>query len=74
MDKKRINYSLPKSGYVSLKIYDILGKEVATLVNEFKTSGNYTINFSASDHTSGVYFYKLESNDFIEVKKMLLIK
>ena len=70
----KINYSLPKSGYVSLKIFDILGKEVATLVNEFKTSGNYTIDFAASSYTSGVYFYKLESNNFIEVKKMLLIK
>jgi N-acetylneuraminic acid mutarotase len=70
----KINFALPKSGFVSLKIYDLLGREVATLVNEVKSAGQYTANFNASQFTSGVYFYKIESNGFSQVKKMMLIK
>jgi len=70
----KISYALPKSGLVTLKVYDILGKEVATLVNEVKNAGNYSVDFGASNFTSGVYFYKLETNGFSDIKKMMLIK
>ena len=70
----KINFALPKQGLVSLKIYDILGREVRTLVNEIKTAGNYTVDFNASEYSSGVYFYKLESSGFSDIKKMMLVK
>ncbi|CAF3843603.1 unnamed protein product [Rotaria sp. Silwood1] len=70
----KINYSLPKQGFVTLKIYDMLGKQVAELVNEVKTAGVYTADFNASALASGVYFYRIESLDFIETKRMMLIK
>jgi len=76
-----IKYQLPKDGMVTLKVYDILGAEVATLVNEEKTAGRYEINFDASGHSgnvrnlaSGVYIYRLNVNDFVNVKKMVLLK
>jgi tetratricopeptide (TPR) repeat protein len=73
-----INYDLPKSGYVKLKIYDILGREVRTLVNTQQEAGRYKVNFSAiggaSSLASGVYLCRLESGDFISVKKMILLK
>ncbi len=69
-----INYSIPKSGLVTLKVYDILGKEVASLVNEFKSAGSYDFKFNASNLSSGVYFYRLESGNFVETKKMSLMK
>jgi hypothetical protein len=55
-------------------VYDILGKEVATLVNDEKPAGNYEVEFDGSDLSSGVYFYKLRAGDFIETKKLVLIK
>jgi len=70
----KISYALPKSGLVTLRVYDILGKEVATLVNEVKNAGNYSIDFNASNFTNGVYFYKLETNGFADVKRMVLLK
>jgi Secretion system C-terminal sorting domain/Kelch motif/Galactose oxidase, central domain len=69
-----IKYSLPKAGLVKLVVFDILGREVRTLVNEVKTAGIYSVNFDASSLASGVYFYKVESGDFVQTKKMLLIK
>src|SRR5690606_22599016 len=69
-----IKFSLPQSEVATLKVYDILGKEVASLVNEKLNSGTYEYQFNASGLTSGVYFYKLEAGSFSEVKKMLLIK
>jgi hypothetical protein len=69
-----IEFALPKSGLVTLRVYDILGKEVATLVNEVKNAGSYSVDFSASNFTSGVYFYKIETNGFSDIKKMMLIK
>jgi photosystem II stability/assembly factor-like uncharacterized protein len=59
---------------VSLKVFDVLGNEVATLVNEFKSTGSYDVDFNASRLSSGVYFYKLHAGSFIETKKMILIK
>jgi hypothetical protein len=70
----KINFSIPKSGLVTLKIYDILGKEVAVLVNEVKDAGNYTFDFNASHLASGAYFYRIEAGDFRAVKKMMLLK
>lgn len=69
-----IKYDVPVNSQVILKVYDVSGKEVANLVNEFKTAGSYELNFNASHLTSGVYFYTIQANDFRETKKMLLIK
>ena len=69
-----INFSIPKDGLVKIVVYDVLGKEVATLVNDEQTAGNYEVTFDASKLTSGVYFYKITSGDFSDVKKMLLVK
>lgn len=69
-----INFSIPKSGFATLKVYDILGKEVATLVNGNLNAGSYSAEFNASNLTSGVYFYKLETEGFTSVKKMSLVK
>lgn len=69
-----IKYSIPKSSLVVLKIYDVLGNEVATLVSEEKAVGSYEVEFSATGLTSGIYFYKLQSGSFVETKKMILMK
>lgn len=69
-----IRFQIPQDGIVSLKIYDILGAEVATLVNEQKVAGKYEVNFNASTFASGVYIYKIQAGDFISSKKMILIK
>lgn len=69
-----INFDLPVDGNVSIKLYDLTGREVSTLVNEIRTAGYYTINFNGSNLSSGTYFYKLESGDFVSTKKMMLIK
>lgn len=75
----RIKYSIPivetlHAMSVQLKIYDVLGREIATLVNENKSAGNYGVNFDASKLTSGVYYYQLKSGSFVETKKMILVK
>jgi hypothetical protein len=69
-----INYSVSSSEFVALKVYDVLGNEVATLVNEEKPVGSYEVNFDARGLSSGIYFYKLQSGNFIETKKMILLK
>ncbi len=73
-----INYQLPEAAFVSLKVYDILGKEVTTLVNEHKNPGHYSVTFDATSATgglpSGVYIYKLQAGEYSSVKKMLLTK
>ena len=65
---------LPKSGSVTLKIYDMLGKEVMTLVSEQKEMGRYTVQFDAGSLASGMYVYQLRVNDYTSTKKMLLLK
>ena len=70
----KISYALPKQGFVTLKVYDILGKEVATLVNEVKNAGEYSVEFNAGNLSSGVYFYKFESGGFSDIKKLMLLK
>ena len=69
-----ISYQIPKSGHVTLKVYNALGKEVATLVNEEKSVGRYSIDFSAQGLSSGIYFYSIRSGSFFETKKMMLLK
>jgi hypothetical protein len=65
---------MPKKSFVNLVVFDILGREVVTLVNEVKNPGNYEAKFDASDFASGIYFYRMEASEFIDVKKMVLIK
>ena len=70
-----IYYTIQHSGSVTLKIYDIIGREISTLVNEFQPSNSYQVNFDANKLTSGVYLYALTvENRFREVRKMLFIR
>ncbi len=69
-----INYDVPKNAHVKLVVYDLLGKEIKTLVNENKTEGKYTISFNGMNLPSGVYLYRLETDNFVSVKKMLMVK
>ena len=69
-----IRYAIPKPGFVTLKVYDVLGREVTTLVNAEKSAGSYEINFDASELTSGIYFYSVSAGSFTETKKMVLLK
>lgn len=70
----RITFSIKDAGFVSLKVYDLLGREVATLVNERRAAGIYDVNFNAANFGSGVYFYTLSSGGFSQTKKMLFVK
>lgn len=70
----KISYSIPEISFVTLKVYDVLGKGIATLVNEEKAIGNYDIDFNASVLPSGIYFYSLTAGTYTETKKMILIK
>jgi hypothetical protein len=70
----KITYSIKEEGLVTLKIYDVLGKEIATLVNESKPEGIYEAEFNASQLPSGMYIYKIQAGSFSDVKKMLLTK
>ena len=69
-----IKYTIKENGYVSLKVYDILGREVIDLISEKKSAGSYNVTFNADGLVSGVYIYKLKVNDFIKTKKMILTK
>lgn len=69
-----IKFDIPKDEYVRLKIFNIKGEEVATLVNEYKKAGSYTISFNADGLSSGVYFYSLEAGSILQVKKMVFFK
>ncbi len=70
----KIKFEIPVSSFVTLKIYDVLGRELKVLVNEYKTSGMYEIEFDGTKHASGIYFYRLQSEDYVRTKKMLLLK
>ena len=70
----KINYSLKHDGNVTIKIYNILGKEVATIVNEHQSAGEHTVNFKANNLNSGIYFYTINSDGFRATKKMILLK
>lgn len=69
-----IRYSIVENGFTSLKIYNSIGKEVATLVNQKQNAGTYEFKWDASQYSSGIYFYRLQSQDFIETKRMMLLK
>ncbi|OGU59403.1 MAG: hypothetical protein A2V66_16185 [Ignavibacteria bacterium RBG_13_36_8] len=69
-----ISYSLANDGFVSLKVFDVLGKEVASLVNEVKSAGQYSVSFNGTDLPSGVYIYTLQTNGHVITRKMLLMK
>ncbi|CAN5638425.1 hypothetical protein BH10BAC5_BH10BAC5_01370 [soil metagenome] len=69
-----IKYSVPEGSYITLKVYDMLGKEVASLVNERKDAGDYQVNFNAGNNSSGVYYYKLISGNYTSVRSMVLVK
>ena len=70
----QINYSVPKNSFVTLKIYNVLGQEVATLFAGNQRSGSYIATFDANKFASGVYFYRLQAGTFSSVKKMVLMK
>ncbi|MDT3695140.1 MAG: T9SS type A sorting domain-containing protein [Ignavibacterium sp.] len=69
-----IQYAIANKQFVTLKVYDILGKEIATLVNENKEAGNYSVDFNAAELPSGVYIYQLSTAGFTQIKKMILTK
>ena len=70
----KIRYTLPQNGFVTLKIYNVLGKEVGVLLNEVQTEGEHLVEFNGSTLSSGIYFYKLEAAGLSQVKKMILMK
>jgi hypothetical protein len=70
----KIKYSIPQSSNVVIKVFDILGSEIETLVNEEKPTGTYELMWNAANLPSGVYFYQLKAGDFIQTKKMILLK
>ena len=72
--KSKIDYCIPIDAIVTIRVYDILGREVAVLVNEFKQADYFSVEFDGTNFASGVYFYKLESGSFNQTKKMLIIK
>jgi len=72
--KTIINYELRVTSYILLKIYNAIGNEVATLINQRQNAGSYSVEFDGSNYPSGIYYYKLEAGDFREVRKMILIK
>ena len=69
-----INYSIPKTSFVSLKVYNVLGKEVAVLINEVKPAGNYNAEFNSGKIASGIYFYRIIAGQFSSTRKMILLK
>ena len=69
-----IQYSIPQRSSVTLKVFDVLGNEVATLVNEYREAGRYEIEFDATGLASGIYFYKLQAGNYVETKKMILMR
>jgi len=70
----KIEYRIPQSKFVSIKVYDLLGREIAALVNEKKSAGNYEVEFDASDLSSGIYFYQIRSGNYSNTRKMILLK
>ncbi len=73
----KIDFAIPASSaktFVTLKVYDILGTEIRTLVQENKTPGNYSVDFSASGLSSGIYFYQLQAGDFTQTRKLTVLK
>ena len=70
----KIKYQIPQLSFVTIKVYDVLGNEISTLVKEEKPQGSYEVEFKATNFPSGIYFYRLQAGNFVETKKMLLLK
>ncbi|HRJ86483.1 MAG TPA: T9SS type A sorting domain-containing protein, partial [Ignavibacteria bacterium] len=70
----KIQFDIPKTGFTTLKVYDATGSEVSTLVSDNLVTGKYTVDFDASNLSSGIYYYRLESNGLIKTNKMSLVK
>ncbi len=70
----RIKYSIPQSSQAQIKVFDILGNGIETLVNEEKPAGSYEVEFDGSNLSSGVYFYRMQAGNFIKTKKMVLLR
>ncbi len=70
----RINYATPQISFITLKVYDVLGNKITTLVKEEKPAGSYEVEFDGSELTSGIYFYRLQAGNYVEARKMLLLK
>jgi len=70
----KINFAIPNASFVNLKVYDVIGNEIATLVSEEKQAGNYEIDFNAAALSGGIYFYQLRADNFVETRKMTLLK
>ncbi len=70
----KIYYTVPYNSFVQIKVFDVLGNEVAALVDEYRPAGNYEVDFNAGALSSGIYFYQLKSGNFIETKKMILVR
>ncbi len=70
----KINYSLPENSFVEIKVFNIYGEQIKTLVNEYKTAGEYSVDFNGKDLASGVYLYSIKTNNYSAVKKMILQK
>ena len=69
-----INYSIPQSSFVTIKVYDLLGREVSSLVNQTKAGGNYSVQFNAAKLQSGIYYYSIQAGSFTQTKKLMLLK
>jgi hypothetical protein len=69
-----ISYSIAKEGNVKLTIFNVIGSKVATIVNEYKPAGNYSVQFNGSNLASGIYLYRLESGNYSSAKKFILMK
>jgi hypothetical protein len=69
-----ITYQVPENSFVSIKVYDVLGKEVTSLINEEKSVGSYEVEFDATSLPSGIYFYRLQAGNYTTTKKMILLK
>ena len=69
-----ITFSIPKQSHVTLRVYDVLGREVASLLDETRPVGSYAVQFDASRLPSGVYFYRWQAGEFVETKKMVLMR
>ena len=70
----KIKFDIPKSGFVSLKVYDITGREVSTLVNSELAAGRYEFEYNGGQFASGIYFFRINAGDFVKVQKMMLVK
>jgi len=72
--RTKIRYEIPEMSFVTIKVYDVLGKQILSLVNEEKSAGNYEIEFNGKELASGIYYYRISAGNFSQTKKMILLK